>query len=53
MRRHTGNDGATGIVIKRMKTCLQTIVGKLSLEFTKIAVLGTSHIIREMLKSET
>jgi len=46
--------GATGIVTKRLKTCLETIPGKRSIECLQYtAVLGTSHIIRNVLKSET
>jgi hypothetical protein len=47
--------GATGIVTKGLKKNLSAIPGKHSIHSlkTKIAVLGTSHIIRKVLQSET
>jgi hypothetical protein len=46
--------GATGIVTKGLKKYLETIPGKHSIDsLQKTAVLGTSHIIRKMLQSET
>jgi hypothetical protein len=46
--------GATGIVTKELKKYLETILGKHSVDSVqKIAVLGTSHIIRKVLQSET
>jgi hypothetical protein len=46
--------GATGIVTKELKIYLETIPGKHSIDSVqKTAVLGTSHIIRKMLQSET
>jgi hypothetical protein len=46
--------GATGIVTKGLKKYLETIPGKHSIDsLLKTAVLGTSHIIRKVLQSET
>jgi hypothetical protein len=46
--------GATGIVIRGIKKYLETIPGKHSIDSRqKTAVLGTSHIIRKVLQSET
>jgi hypothetical protein len=45
---------ATGIVTRGLKECLETISGKHSIDsLQKTAVLGTSHIIRKVLQSET
>jgi hypothetical protein len=46
--------GATGIVTKGLRKYLETIPRKHSIEsLQKTAVLGTSHIIRKVLQSET
>jgi hypothetical protein len=47
--------GATGIVTRGLKKYLATIPRKHSFNrfSTKTAVLGTSHIIRKVLQSET
>jgi hypothetical protein len=46
--------GATGIVTRRLKKYLETIPGKHLIDsLQKTAVLGTSHIIRKVLQSET
>jgi hypothetical protein len=46
--------GATGIVTKGLKKNLEAIPEKHSTDsLQKTAVLGTSHIIREVLQSET
>jgi hypothetical protein len=46
--------GATGIVSRGIKKYLETIPGKHSINsLQKTAVLGTSHIIRKVLQSET
>jgi hypothetical protein len=46
--------GATGIVTRGPKKYLETIPGKHSIDsLQKTAVLGTSHIIRKVLQSET
>jgi hypothetical protein len=46
--------GATGIVTKGLKKYLEAIPGKHSIDsLQKVAVLGTSHIIRKVLQSET
>jgi hypothetical protein len=46
--------GATGTVTKGLKKYLETIPGKHSIDsLQKTAVLGTSHIIRKVLQSET
>jgi hypothetical protein len=46
--------GATGIVTKGLKKNLEAITGKHSTDsLQKTAVLGTSHIIRKVLQSET
>jgi hypothetical protein len=47
--------GATGIVTRGLKKYLKTIPGKHSTDSLqkKTAVLGTSHIIRKVLQSET
>jgi hypothetical protein len=48
------NTGATGIVTKGLKKYPETIPGKHSMDsIQKTAVLGTSHIIRKVLQSET
>jgi hypothetical protein len=48
------NNGATGIVTKGLKSYLETIPRKHSTEsLQKTAVLGTAHIIKEVLQSET
>ena len=45
--------GATGIVTRSLKKNLETIPGKHSIDsLQKTAVLGTSHIIREVLQCE-
>jgi ABC-type sulfate transport system permease subunit len=45
---------ATRIVTKGLKKYLETILGKHSIDsLQKTAVLGTSHIIRKVLQSET
>jgi len=46
--------GATGIVTKRLQIYLETIPVKHSMDsLRKAALLGTSHIIRKVLQSET
>jgi hypothetical protein len=46
--------GATEIVTKGLKEYLETIPGKHSIDsLQKTTVLGTSHIIRKVLQSET
>jgi hypothetical protein len=46
--------GATGIVTKGLKKYLETIPGKHSIDLLqKTAALGTSHIKRKVLHSET
>jgi hypothetical protein len=46
--------GATGIVTRGLKKYVETIPGKHSIDSVqKTAVLGTSHIIRKVLQSET
>jgi hypothetical protein len=46
--------GATGILTGGLKKYLETIPGKHSIDsLQKVAVLGTSHIIRKVLQSET
>jgi hypothetical protein len=46
--------GATGRVTKGLTKNLESIPGKLSIDsLQKTAILGTSHIIREVLQSET
>jgi hypothetical protein len=46
--------GATGILTRGLKKYLETIPGKHSVDYLqKTAVLGTSHIIRKVLQSET
>jgi hypothetical protein len=46
--------GATGITTKGLKKCLEAILEEHSIySLQKTAVLGTSHIIREVLQSET
>jgi hypothetical protein len=46
--------GATGVVNKGLKTYLETIPGKHSIDsLQKTAVLRTSHIVRKVLQSET
>jgi len=45
--------GATGIVRKVLKTNLETVPGKHSIDsLQKTAILGTSHIIRKVLQCE-
>jgi hypothetical protein len=46
---------ATGIVTRGLKKYLETIPGKHSIDSLqkKTAVLGTSHVIRKVLQSET
>jgi hypothetical protein len=45
---------ATGIVTRGLKKDLETIPGKHSIDsLQKTAVLGTSHIIRKVIQSET
>jgi hypothetical protein len=47
-------NGAIGIVTKGLKKILEGIPGKYLIDsLPNAAVLGTSHTIREMLKSET
>jgi hypothetical protein len=46
--------GATGIVTKVLKKDYEATPGKHSIDsLQKTAVLGTSHIIRKVLQSET
>jgi hypothetical protein len=46
--------GVTGIVSKSLQKYLETIPGQHSIDsLQKTAMLGTSHIIREVLQSET
>jgi hypothetical protein len=46
--------GATGIATKGLKKNLEAIPGKHSIDsLQKTAILGTSHIIRKVLQSET
>jgi hypothetical protein len=46
--------GATGIITKGLKKNLESIPGKYSITSPqKTAILGTSHIIRKVLQSET
>jgi hypothetical protein len=46
--------GATGTVTRIFKKNLETIPGKHSIDsLQKAAVLGTSHIIKKVLQSET
>jgi hypothetical protein len=46
--------GATGIVIKCLKTNFEAIPGKHSVDsLPKLAILGTAHIIRKVLQIET
>jgi len=45
--------GATGIVTRSLRKNLETVPGKDSIDsLQKIAVLGTSHIIRKVLQCE-
>jgi hypothetical protein len=45
--------GATGIVTKGLKKHLEAIPGKHSIDsLQKTAVLGTSHVMRKVLRSE-
>jgi len=45
--------GATGIVKRSLKTNLEAVPGKHSIDsLQKIAILGTSHIIRKVLQCE-
>jgi hypothetical protein len=46
--------GATGIVTRGLRKNLEAIPGKHSIaSLQKTAMLGTSHIIRKVLQSET
>jgi len=46
--------GATGIVTVGLRKNLEAIPGKLSIDSVqKTAILGTSHIVRKVLQSET
>jgi len=46
--------GATGIATKVLKKVLKAVPGKHSVDsLQNTAVLGTSHIIRKVLQSET
>jgi hypothetical protein len=46
--------GATGIVSKSLQKYLETIPGQHSIDsLQKTAILGTSHIIRNVLQAET
>ena len=46
-------NGANGIVTRSLKKNLETIPGKHSIDSPqKTAILGTSHIIRKVLKCE-
>jgi hypothetical protein len=46
--------GATGIVSKSLQKYLETIPGQhASDSLQKIAILGTSHIIRKVLQADT
>jgi hypothetical protein len=46
--------GATGIVTRGLRKNLEAVPGKHSVDsMQKTAVLGTSHIIRKVLRSET
>jgi hypothetical protein len=46
--------GATGIVSKSLPKYLETIPGQHSIDsLQKLAILGTSHIIRKVLQAET
>jgi hypothetical protein len=46
--------GATGIVSKSLQKYLETIPGQHSIDsLQKTVILGTSHIIREVLPAET
>jgi hypothetical protein len=45
---------ATGIVSKSLQNYLETITGQHSMDsLQKTAILGTSHIIRQVLQAET
>ena len=45
--------GATGIVTRSLRKNSEAVVGKHSIDFLqKIAILGTSHIIRKVLQCE-
>jgi len=45
--------GATGIVTRSLRKSLEAVPGKRSIDsLQKTAVLGTSHIIRKVLKCE-
>jgi hypothetical protein len=47
-------NGATGIVSKSFKKCLETIPGQQPIDsLQRTAILGTSHIIRKVLQAET
>jgi hypothetical protein len=46
--------GATGLVTKGLQKNLEAIPGKRSIDsLQKTALLGTSHVIRKVLQSET
>jgi hypothetical protein len=46
--------GATGVATKGLKKNLEAVPGKHSVDsLQKAAILGTSHIIRKVLQSET
>ena len=46
--------GATGMIKERLKKNLEVISGEHSVDsLHKTAVLGTSHIVREVVHSET
>jgi hypothetical protein len=46
--------GATGIVTRGLQKYLETIPGKHSIDsLQKTVVLGTTHIIRKVIQSET
>jgi len=46
--------GATGIITEVLKQNLETMSGKRSVDsLQKTSMLGTSHIIRKVLQSET
>ena len=46
--------GATGIVTRSLRTNVETVPGKHSIDsLQKTAILGTSHIIRKVLQCET
>ena len=46
--------GATGVVMRSLRKNLEAIPGKHSIDSLQMtAILGTSHIIRKVLQSET